>query len=75
MIARLTDHDEGKGSPPGRAALRLHLAACGTCGRYLRQLRAVKGALAALGGTQVAPATRARLLDTFRDWHAGRTPS
>jgi hypothetical protein len=72
VVARLTDYEEGPCPGPVRAGIRLHLALCRDCGRYLTQLRAVRAALGKLPGTGVDPGTKTQLLERFRAWHAGR---
>jgi hypothetical protein len=76
-VAHLTDDQPAPG-------LRLHLAICRDCGRYLQQLTAVRAALGALrgpgvggeaaegegGGQAVSPRTRALLAARFRAWRA-----
>jgi hypothetical protein len=72
VIERLTEHQEGEGTPLARSGIRLHLALCKECCLYLRQLRGVQAALGACAATAavVSPETKARLLDRFRAWHA-----
>jgi hypothetical protein len=70
LIAELTAYEEGAVSRLERAGVKLHLALCGDCSRYLRQARAVRAALGALATGSVAPQTRDRLLERFRAWHA-----
>jgi hypothetical protein len=71
VIARLPDAEEGRASWLVRAGVRLHLAICGDCSRYLRQLEAVRAALGALAGRGVAAGTKAELTARFRAWRAG----
>jgi hypothetical protein len=71
VVARLPDHQEGRGSQLARAGVRLHLSFCADCCRYLGQLEAVRGALGALPAAGVSDETRARLLARFRAWRAG----
>lgn len=40
-----SDHVDGCLSPRARLAVRLHLALCGNCRRFIRQLRLVKAVL------------------------------
>jgi hypothetical protein len=71
VTAKLTDRRDAHGPWLTRAGIRLHLSVCRDCYRYLRQMKAVQAALAALGEGSVAPDTRARLAERFRAWHAG----
>jgi hypothetical protein len=73
LVAELTDFEEGAGTHLARAGVKLHLALCGDCTRYLEQARAVRAALGGLAAETIAPQTRARLLEGFRAWHAGRS--
>ncbi|WP_372719689.1 zf-HC2 domain-containing protein [Immundisolibacter sp.] len=54
-----TDYLESQLGWRQRLAIRLHLLVCEGCRRYLRQYRAVCGALRGLGDTQAIPARRA----------------
>jgi hypothetical protein len=71
-VAHLDEHEEGQGPWLARAGLRLHLALCQPCFRYLGQLRAVREALRALQPEPVSPETRDRLLACFRTWRDRR---
>jgi hypothetical protein len=74
LIRELTDHEEGVGTAIERAGVKLHLALCGDCTRYVEQARAVRAALGTLASGAIAPQTRARLLERFRAWHASLPP-
>lgn len=71
-IAR--DHVEGR--LPGRAGLgvRLHLAMCKHCRRYLRQLRATLRLLREQPGDAPHPDEEAALLEQFRATRSRRDP-
>ena len=70
VVARLTDHEEGRLTRLARSGIRAHLALCRDCGLYLRQLRAVRAALGELDPEPVTSRTRELLLAKFRAWHA-----
>jgi hypothetical protein len=74
LITELTAYEEGAGSGLRRAGVKLHLAVCGDCSRYLDQARALRAALGALATGAVAPPIRDRLLERFRAWHAALPP-
>lgn len=70
-VRRLTEGEHAQGPPFASWGLRVHLAFCQDCTRYLVQIRAVQAALAALKKGGVAPETRVQLGQRFRAWHAG----
>jgi hypothetical protein len=53
-VAHLTEREEGGASFITRVGLRLHLSVCRECCLYLGQLRAVRAALRALAGAELA---------------------
>ena len=81
VITHLPLHEEGGDPWLARVFVRVHLFACGDCDRYVGQLRAVRVALAALGGSPgpgavtdpVSAETKAQLTARFRSWRGART--
>lgn len=71
VSAQLTDGEHVHGGALCQMGIRLHLALCENCTRYLAQLRAVQAALAALRTGEVTPETKVRLSVRFQSWQAG----
>jgi anti-sigma factor RsiW len=69
-VALMTDYLEGVMPARQRARLERHLAACDGCDEYLRQMRATIGLLGRVNPGDLAPETRAGLVElvlAYRD--------
>ncbi|KAA0113120.1 anti-sigma factor [Mycolicibacterium sp. P9-22] len=51
-----------------RARFDVHLTECDGCDNYLQQLRTTVETLGKVGGDELDPAFRDRLMTAFRDW-------
>lgn len=71
LVEVITDYLEG--TLPARDVSRLeaHLAECPPCRTYIEQMRMTMRAIGRLSSEDLAPATRARLVDAFRSWRRG----
>lgn len=68
LVELVTDYLEGVLPADVRARLEEHLSVCGKCRTYVDQMRAVQRAAGRLDPEAVPDATRAGLLEAFRDW-------
>jgi anti-sigma factor RsiW len=62
-VALMTDYLEGALPARQRARLERHLAGCDGCDEYLRQMRATIGLLGSVQPDDLAPETRAGLVE------------
>lgn len=51
-----------------RARFDEHLVECDGCENYLQQFRSTIDTVGRIGGDEIAPEFRARLMDAFKDW-------
>jgi hypothetical protein len=72
LVELVTDYLEGALSPHDRRRFEAHLEGCGGCRAYLEQMRGTILAVGGVGGADLDPAMRERLMDSFRDWRSGR---
>ncbi len=75
MVELLTAYLDGALDDPDRVSFDAHLGLCPGCVTYLEQFRETVRASGALAEADVPPAVMDELLDTFRDWRTGRSPS
>jgi anti-sigma factor RsiW len=68
LVELVTDYLEGALPADVHARLEEHLSVCGKCRTYVDQMRQVQLAAGRLDPEAVPAATRAGLLDAFRDW-------
>ena len=71
LVELVTDYLENALPPARRADFEAHLAGCGSCGRYMEQMRLTIKATGRLTEDAIDPAARDELLAIFRDWKAG----
>jgi anti-sigma factor RsiW len=70
FVELVTVYLEGALEPATERRFVKHLAACDGCDRYLEQIRRTVAELGHLPKDSLAPESRDRLLDAFRDWTA-----
>jgi anti-sigma factor RsiW len=68
LVELVTDYLEGALDAAARAAFERHIAACGDCSRYLRQLEAIVRATGRLTPSDLTPAAEETLVQAFRGW-------
>jgi anti-sigma factor RsiW len=68
FVELVTEYLEGTMPAFERARFAAHLSDCDYCVEYLEQMRQTIRTLGRLGEEHIAPATRNRMLETFRDW-------
>jgi anti-sigma factor RsiW len=66
FVEQVTAFLDGALDPVAEERFVDHLPECDGCSEYLEQIRRTKSALADLPAETIAPATRAALLDAFR---------
>jgi len=67
VVEVLTEYLDGTLGAHDRARLEAHLTVCDDCQEYLDQFRATVALAGHLSADGLAPETRARLLEAFRD--------
>ncbi len=67
VAERVTDYLEGGLAGGDRFRFRLHIAMCRHCRRYLRQMKALVGALALLPDETIAEDAYERIVRHFRN--------
>ncbi len=67
LVDLITDYVEGTLPEADRRRLESHLAECRDCTAYVDQMRATIARLGEQGEESLSPATRERLLASFRD--------
>lgn len=68
LVELVTAYLEGALDLGTRARFDIHLTECDGCDNYLQQLRTTVETLGKVGGDELDPAFRNRLLTAFRDW-------
>ena len=68
LVELITDYLEDTLSPRDRRRFEAHLIDCPFCMEYLEQIKAVIAGARRLQPEDIPPATRAALLEAFRDW-------
>ncbi|MGK2866334.1 MAG: anti-sigma factor family protein [Mycobacterium sp.] len=68
LVELVTAYLEGGLDLDSRARFDTHLSECDGCDNYLQQLRTTVETLGKVGGDELDPAFRDRLLTAFRDW-------
>lgn len=68
LVELVTAYLEGALDLDSRARFDTHLSECDGCDNYLQQLRTTVETLGKVGGDELDPAFRDRLLTAFRDW-------
>ena len=71
LVELVTEYLEGALPEEERVAFEQHLVICTGCAAHMDQVHTTRRAVGALAGDRIDPASRARLLDAFRDWSAG----
>lgn len=67
-VELVTDYLEGAMTPEERARFEYHLGRCDDCTRYVEQVRRTADSLGRVQAEVPDPATKAALLDAFRDF-------
>lgn len=75
VIQLVTDYLEGALDPMDAARVEEHLAVCEGCTSFIEQIRATIRVAGAVREDDLAPETRERLVEAFRDWKRGDAPS
>jgi anti-sigma factor RsiW len=75
FVELVTEYLEGAMSPDEERRFAAHLDDCDYCLEYLAQMRQTIRVLGRLTEDDIAPAARARLLATFRDWKRTAGPA
>ncbi len=68
MVTLMTEYLEGTLSAEARARFEAHLMKCDGCDRYLEQMRQTLRAVGTLNEQNIAPESKEKLLEAFRDW-------
>ncbi|HEV2875454.1 MAG TPA: zf-HC2 domain-containing protein [Thermoleophilaceae bacterium] len=68
LVDAVTAYIEGTLPRSERARFEAHLAECSHCRTYLEQMRGTIARLGTLREQELAPETRAGLLEAFRGW-------
>jgi predicted anti-sigma-YlaC factor YlaD len=72
VVALATDYTEGQLGWRMQVQIRLHLAMCAICRRYLQQLALTTKALRRLAGPDTSAGTPPALRELFKQWKADR---
>ena len=70
LVELVTDYLEGSMPADERARFDEHIFGCQGCTTYLEQFRITIRLTGMLTEEQIAPDSRAALLDAFRDWRS-----
>jgi anti-sigma factor RsiW len=70
LVEIVTDYFEGTLPPETRQRFDAHLALCAPCRTYVAQMRTTITLTGRLREEDLAPETKDRLLDLFRQWTA-----
>jgi anti-sigma factor RsiW len=68
LVELVTAYLDGALDVETRARFDVHLTECDGCDNYLQQLRTTVETLGKVGGDELDPAFRDRLMAAFRDW-------
>jgi anti-sigma factor RsiW len=68
LVELVTAYLDGVLDLDTRARFDVHLTECDGCDNYLQQLRTTVETLGKVGGDELDPAFRDRLMTAFRDW-------
>jgi anti-sigma factor RsiW len=68
LVELVTDYLEDKLPPPERERFEQHLARCKGCQIHLEQMRQTISLVGKLTEENIAPQTRAELLQLFQNW-------
>ena len=71
LVELVTDYLEGALLPDDRERFDGHLADCGTCRRYLEQMRRTISLVGKLDPSSLTPEAEAELRAAFRGWRGG----
>ena len=72
MVELVTDYLEDRLGVDDRLRFEQHIAVCGPCRAYLAQMRETVRMTGELREEDVPADAREHLLQTFREWNAGR---
>jgi len=67
----VTDYSEGRMPLFKRWMFRLHIAMCGVCRRYVRQVKLTVDTLGKMPPEPMPDEVKAALMSTFRHWKSG----
>jgi anti-sigma factor RsiW len=70
LVELVSDYFEGALTASDRARLESHVADCGNCAAYVRQMRETITLMGELPTLTLSARTEARLLVAFREWKA-----
>jgi anti-sigma factor RsiW len=68
LVELVTDYLEDRMSVENRLRFEQHLAACGPCRAYLKQMRETIALTGGLSEESISPEAESALLRVFRDW-------
>ena len=68
LVELLSDYFSGALDTTTELRVRWHLLMCRGCRGYLAQLRTTVATVSGIGGDDLDPVLRERLLEAFRDW-------
>ncbi len=68
LVEVITDYLEGTLNSQDVRRLEAHMATCAPCMAYIEQIRQSIRLVGHLSGRELDPATRAQLVDAFRNW-------
>jgi anti-sigma factor RsiW len=71
LVELVSDYLEGALAPADRERFEAHVAGCGHCAAYLRQMRETVVLLGALPADPLSRAAEDDLRAAFREWKAG----
>jgi hypothetical protein len=71
LVELVTDYFEGALSDADRARFEAHIAGCGDCTLYVRQMREMLEVLGELTTKSLSVEAETDLLAAFRDWKSG----
>ena len=74
LVDLVTEYDEDVLQGDRRRQFEAHLQLCVGCQHHLDQMHEASHVAERLRQEEVAPETRAKLMQLFRDWKAGEAP-
>jgi anti-sigma factor RsiW len=72
LVEEVTEYLEGGLEPDTRLAFERHVAICPPCRAHLTQMRTLLKSAGAVRSSELSPALRASLLESFRGWRDQR---
>jgi anti-sigma factor RsiW len=68
LVELVSDYLEGALTPAQNARFEAHIAGCGNCTAYVRQMRETLSLMGELAPESLSPKAESELLDAFRTW-------